>query len=547
MKYLLAVTKQRLVCNPGDMMISQQVCAGRHVLLADSLQSPLPATLKERSNSLWELSLQRTLLSGQPIYYHFSANGDFFAASHIRLLQDVGVRLEADESVLPEFLVYRCVMPPRTLYREIFDVPPLNTLSVDITPGGCRNNGFVYRELPMPEQNLPLDKAVSSVFDLLDVSLQRALGHSPALLLSGGIDSSTVLAMAKRHIAVEKTWSTGYPFESNTSNWEREYALSAANYFRTQHTYFSTTTQRYIEAVVESIAAAETPVHHLQSPLLHLLLTEGLPDDRQSVIIALGAGGCFGNFRNFLYPMKKPWFRTMRWPPFPSLVRLILLLTGRGRYLLQKLQDAGGPHNLDSPENPMWRWHAHGSPDWVMEHFGARWEDIIESSLRVMQPYSSRSIYDRWALYSLIGDEAVTQAIWSQICRAAGRLPCCPYYDDDLIDFVLGLSWQTKLASPENALRLGIAKKCEVPDFIGRRPKSGFGIRRDDWAVQDGPLSPLASLAINEFGAEEVRSVQSTDLGLANVFWGLVNYSIWKRIMIKGDSPSDVSADLGER
>jgi hypothetical protein len=64
-------------------------------------------------------SITRNPMSGRPIYYHINSNGEFFCSTHITLLRKAGVPIEENIHVLPEFFVYRNVMPPNTLYKNI--------------------------------------------------------------------------------------------------------------------------------------------------------------------------------------------------------------------------------------------------------------------------------------------------------------------------------------------------------------------------------------------------------------------------------------------
>jgi hypothetical protein len=76
----------------------------------------LKATYSKGDNSL---DIFRSTLSGRPVYYHLTREGEFFCSTHISMLRKAGVTLEENTRVLPEFFVYRYVMPPSTLYKDI--------------------------------------------------------------------------------------------------------------------------------------------------------------------------------------------------------------------------------------------------------------------------------------------------------------------------------------------------------------------------------------------------------------------------------------------
>jgi len=62
----------------------------------------------------------RSTISGRPIYYHTNSRGEFFCSTHISLLRNARVPIEENAEVLPEFFIYRYVMPPNTLYKDIY-------------------------------------------------------------------------------------------------------------------------------------------------------------------------------------------------------------------------------------------------------------------------------------------------------------------------------------------------------------------------------------------------------------------------------------------
>lgn len=71
------------------------------------------------NESLKVLEIRRPTLSGRAIYYLIDSKGDLFVSMHVSMLRKAGVKIEENQSVLPEFFVYRYVMPPQTLYKNI--------------------------------------------------------------------------------------------------------------------------------------------------------------------------------------------------------------------------------------------------------------------------------------------------------------------------------------------------------------------------------------------------------------------------------------------
>ena len=69
--------------------------------------------------------------------FYINPEGELFCSSHISVLRKAGVILEENTDVLPEFFVYRYVMPPRTLYKNIFQVTAGSKIYVKLINGRC--------------------------------------------------------------------------------------------------------------------------------------------------------------------------------------------------------------------------------------------------------------------------------------------------------------------------------------------------------------------------------------------------------------------------
>ncbi len=497
------------------------------------------------------MTVRVSSVSGVPVYYHESPSGDLMIGSRVQVLRQAGVPLEADEAVLPEYLTYRCVLAPATLFRNIKRIPQGGVLTCAFTVGRTtvRLSALVDRISSGIPETGGLGDHITALTDCLGKTIRplEAIPSHVAMLLSGGIDSSILCRLAGQNLGIRKTFSTGYPFEEDAQNVEHRYAVTAAVAMGFEHKYSVSTTERYLAGLVESIGLVEAPVSHLQSVCMHLLLQEGIGHSRDVVLQGLGAGGCVGNFRNFLAIRDKPWAKLLASSPFYNVLSRVPSLTGRGRTFLGKIRDMRNHAPLDNPDNPIWKWHQYGDANWVCEHFNVTPLDIAARHIDRVCGLRAGSLYDSWALYSLLGDEEATVAIWASIAAGNGKTFYFPFYDEGFIQYAMGIPWSVKLGATENVLRKGMAKKLGVPRFVVNRRKSGFGIRRDDWALEGGVFEPMAWLACDLVGAKELSALRSREPRKAMLFWNLLNYAIWKRICVQGESPQALCGEITAR
>jgi asparagine synthetase B (glutamine-hydrolysing) len=489
------------------------------------------------------LTIRCPVVGGRPLYYCLDPVGQFYCSTHIRMIRAAGVPIRENREVLPEYFLYRCVMPPATLFEGIEQVPLGGSLCVTAQLGRLSLNSRPL-ELPVHDSHLRLPEVAQQIYDQLRTVLVNNVTTASRVLLSGGIDSSISMAIAKSDVGVNHSYSSVYPFEQESLNVERFNAESAGQMFGTHHRVFAPSTQRYQEAIVESIAAAEVPLHHLQSPLMYLLCKDCFQDSNEPVVNSIGAGGAFGNFRNFLYAQRRPGFRFLNHALGRALLGWTSRSMRRGRVLLASLQDAQRSFHPPRDYDALWQWHAYGDLGWIRQHLDADWQEVIAGPKHVLSSYFDSSREDVWALCSLLGDESATINIWSKLAESCGQTMLYPMYDDAVVQSTWRLSWDEKLAPPDNRLRRHLARMAGVPQAILDRPKSGFGVRRVDWATSDGPLEPLVRIAAKHVDPEWFADVRSTDRCKAMTCWNLINYGIWKRLIIIGESCEKLLEEL---
>ncbi len=144
-----------------------------------------------------KLYLTRDPYGIKPVYYHRSATG-FGFASEVRTLKAMGLANEGvDRQGLQLFLSLRYTPSPLTLYQGVNRLAPGNVLELDIRKGSFTET--VYVAPAKMRFSGSLEDAAEAYCDKLKQAVRRQLlSDVPVgVLLSGGIDSALVAAMAK--------------------------------------------------------------------------------------------------------------------------------------------------------------------------------------------------------------------------------------------------------------------------------------------------------------------------------------------------------------
>lgn len=483
------------------------------------------------------IEIVKPTVSGRPIYYHINPAGEFFCSTHIALLREAGVVIRENQKALPEFFVYRLIMPPRTLYKDIEQLMAGGRLYV-----GCDNERWHIKEVvifdpPEPDgERGSLKKVSEQALHLLTESMRALKPHEEKLsiLQSGGLDSSILYQICRNLYGSNETYSTGFPFEEPGKNLEKEYALSAAKFLRSKHTYYEFSTKEYLCGLIKGIAAAEEPLHHLQSVMLYLLFGK-LPQSAHIVISGEGADSSFGSSMNSrVHRLNSPpvqlALRALK------LSRIASLTTKRWQGRIDGLLRTGlGLHKpFHDPDHILWSLGYYGSKRWVCDYFGVSDFDIIEGRYSAVKSFEKRSIYDQITMVSFLGGASVTKSIWNKLGESQGKIIHYPYGDDTLLHYVHTVPWGLKLGKPKNILR-EVAERINIPEIIIKRPKQSFGVGADKWGEKGGVFEPLIPLCAKVFDGGEIQRMQSPELEKAMTFWNMLNYSLWKRLCINNE------------
>ena len=167
----------------------------------------------------------------KPFYYAIGRNGEFIFASEIKAILASGlIRPVIDKESLVHYLKHLYVRPDKTIYKNIFTLPAAHQL--------IYKNGQItvrrYWSFPNLDHKITLDEAAKKFQELLDAAVKSQLVSDVPIgaFLSGGLDSSTIVAVASRYKKPLKTYSFGF----NKAVSELPYAKEIADKYQTEHT-----------------------------------------------------------------------------------------------------------------------------------------------------------------------------------------------------------------------------------------------------------------------------------------------------------------------
>jgi len=227
-------------------------------------------------------------------------------------------------------------------------------------------------------------------------------------------------------------------------------------------------------------------------------------------------------------------------------LRMMTRALGRGTGTLATLGEMWRADlAIEDPRHLIWDVSRYGWEDWICRHCNVTPARIIEGRLGIAGVTAGLSILDRAALMTMLADVGATESIWGSLCESAGKLLYYPYGRDALVAYALSISWAERLAEPKRILRQ-VAEDLGVPRFIITRKKSGFSINPARWAPRGTVFDPFIPLVGSVFPKDELLRLQSPEMQRAMTYWNLINYGLWKRLVVDGHPASRLKDEVRE-
>jgi asparagine synthase (glutamine-hydrolysing) len=277
----------------------------------------------------------------KPFYYRLSGDGLAFASELKALLADPALPRQVDEEALEFYLARGYVPGHLCLVRGVRKLPAAHALTY--RPDSGRLDVWRYWDVPaFAPAPVEEDDLVNELERLLADSVRRQLvADVPvAILLSGGLDSSLVTALAARGSGRPvKTFTITFPGHGGYD--EAPYARAVARHFGTDHTELAAEPAD-VELLPELARQYDEPL--ADSSLVPTFLVSRLI--RRHATVALGGDGgdeLFGGYVHYRTLQRQ----RLRWLPRPlrhllagAADRLPLGLPGRNYLLTTALNRA---------------------------------------------------------------------------------------------------------------------------------------------------------------------------------------------------------------
>jgi asparagine synthase (glutamine-hydrolysing) len=230
----------------------------------------------------------------KPLFVARREGGHVFASEIEPLRRFSGIDDRLDQDSLREFLAYRYVPGPATLFRGIAKVPPGTFMAID----GSNVRTGRYFTTPFSRVKPDVEdfgEAVKLFGDKLDEAVRlRLRSDAPfGAYLSGGLDSSAIVALMSRHMARPvTTFSVGFDAPGSS---ELPYARQVADALGTDHHELVVDVDAFSSVWDEAVLRRGAPFSE-PSDLAVLLLSRAANRSVKMVLTGEGADELLGGY-----------------------------------------------------------------------------------------------------------------------------------------------------------------------------------------------------------------------------------------------------------
>jgi asparagine synthase (glutamine-hydrolysing) len=264
------------------------------------------------------LFMARDRLGIKPLYYAI-CKGNFIFASEIKaILKHPDIKAEIELNAIPEYLFCTALLDAHTMFKGIYSIPAGHMLVFKYKNPRITRYWDVDLNSAAGHPPRTLGQYKEQTTKLIEQSVHMQLISDVPLgcLLSGGLDSSLVTAIAAGQVNRLKTFSMEYSKNGGQEkpNSDTRHARMVAQAFETDHRAFVFKPQDYYDTIAKATWHAEKPVE-LTTPSLYLLYSQ-LKSDVSVVLSGEGADELFGGYYFFLTPIADRNLSEFPWAPY---------------------------------------------------------------------------------------------------------------------------------------------------------------------------------------------------------------------------------------
>jgi asparagine synthase (glutamine-hydrolysing) len=504
-----------------------------------------------KARRLW---LVRDRIGIKPLYYSIHHGRITFASEIKALLKDPDQARAVNEEALFHYLSFITTPAPDTLFAGIHKLPAGSFLTIDAEGQPRQERYWDVLEHTTPLTGVSEQEIAERLLAELRTSVAlRTVSDVPVgVFLSGGIDSSTNAALFSECVREKvKTFSVGYDKNYRGCQSELPLASQMAARIGAAHHEQVLTQQDFLDFLPRMVYLQDEPI--ADPVCMPVYFLSKLARDNGVVVAQAGEGSdeLFWGYEHW-----KQILNLIRWNAYPvphaarKLGLLALSMLGKSRgpgYEFLWRATAGLPIFWGGA----YAFSQRAKLDVLSPRLRRRFQS--ETSWQAIRPIHERFMQNAWEK---------TPVKWMTYLDLNLRLPelllmrldkmgmgasletRVPFLDHKFVQLAMSIPERVITRGNESKHILKKAVRGLIPDDVIDRRKQGFGVPIQEWFL--GKFGEFARRELAEFcdktdfldRSAVTNLIQS---GRGRDAWFLLNFALWWKEFIDGDSPSSAN------
>ena len=490
---------------------------------------------KERS-----LFLARDQFGIKPLFYAATGAGTVFASekkSILEMAEEMSLDLSLDRRAIEHYVDLQYVPEPESLHTGIRRLE--SGCTATITPGGQLVEKRYFKP-KFPVKAVPKGKE-QDLFDriarVLEDSVEKHMRADVTVgsFLSGGIDSTAIAALAKRHNPNLLTFTTGFEREGYS---EVDVAAESAEAIGAEHIVKIVSPEEYADAIPKIMWYLDDPVADPSLVPLYFVAAEA----RKHVKVVLsgeGADELFGGYTIYKEPLSLAPFEKIPTPLRRGLGRLSRVLPDgmKGKSLLER-----GSMSMEERYYGNARSFNFEQMQRVIPWARREWDHRevtapIYAQSKDMDPVARMQHLD---LFTWMRGDILVKA--DKINMANSLELRVPFLDKEVFKVAETIPHDLKIANGTTKYALRRALEQIVPPHVLHRKKLGFPVPMRHWLAGD-ELFGWAQDTINESQTDDIFNKKAV-LEMLNEhregvsdhsrrLWTVLAFMVWHGIFVE--------------
>ena len=495
--------------------------------------------------ALWDsekrrLFCARDRLGKKPFYYYWDGRNFVFGSEIKAVLAHPAVSPQLADALLPEYLAFGYISEERTMFSGIRKLMPGHHLTLDLNEVRPQLHIRQYWDIPAPVGDIKQSDAawISECRERLEETVRmRMMSDVPlGVFLSGGLDSSAIAAIMRRHTgSAVKTFSVGY---QETAYSELSYARRVAEAIGSDHHEVTISMDDFFNALPKLVWHEDEPITWPSSVSLYFVSELA---SRQVKVVLTGEGSdemFAGYARYHFFDLNQNMLRYYRVLPVAlrrAIRRWLATSTLLSRNARRKLQ-----HTFLGREETL--------EGLYLDNFYSAFASAEPAAYANFLRYWKRT--EGWgSLSRLLYTDQKTYLVellmkQDQMSMATSIESRVPFLDHEFVEFSTRVPEELKIRNRAGKYIVKRAVEGLIPKEIIYRRKLGFPTPLRQWLMDrraqrlfDWLKDPdgLVAAYVERAALDEVvaRQQEGTEDATDRI-WRLVNLQVWGDVFLTG-------------